>query len=48
MIRLILGVTLCMFAVDANHAPLSLVVTVALIGLTLAATGARKLWSTAK
>jgi hypothetical protein len=48
MIRLILGVTLCMAAVDADHAPLSLVAPLALIGLTLAATGARKLWSTAK
>ncbi len=48
MIRLILGVTLCMSAVDADHAPLSLVVTLALIGLTLAGLGARSLWSTAK
>lgn len=48
MIRLILGVVLCMAAVDADHAPLSLVAPLALIGLTLAATGARKLWSIAK
>jgi len=48
VIRLIVGVVLCMAAVDADHAPLSLVAPIALIGLTLAATGARKLWSTAK
>jgi hypothetical protein len=48
MTRLILGVTICMAAVDADHAPLSLVAPLAIIGLTLAGLGARSLWSTAK
>jgi hypothetical protein len=49
VIRLILGVTLCMSAVDADpSAPAWLLVLSALIGLTLAGLGARSLWSTAK
>ncbi len=42
MIRLIVGIVLCMGAVD-SPAPLWFVVPVALIGLTLAALGVRKL-----
>jgi hypothetical protein len=42
MIRLIAGIVLCMGAVD-SPAPLWFVVPVALLGLTLAALGVRKL-----
>ena len=42
MIRLIAGIVLCMGAVD-SPAPLWFVVPVALVGLTLAAFGVRKL-----
>ena len=45
MIRLVLGITLCMAAVDANpSAPAWFLFLSALIGLTLAAFGVRTLW----
>jgi hypothetical protein len=43
MIRLIVGIVLCMGAVD-SPAPLWFVVPVALLGLTLAAFGVRSIW----
>ena len=45
MIRLVLGITLCTAAVDADpSAPAWFLVLSALIGLTLAALGVRSIW----
>jgi len=45
MIRLVLGITLCMAAVNADpSAPAWFLFLSALIGLTLAAAGVRSIW----
>jgi hypothetical protein len=43
MIRFVLGLILCMTAVDSDQAPIAVVLAVAAVGLTLMYLGSKKL-----